>query len=250
MKTFSIITSSFNQLENLKKIKPHIDQQSFKLAGDYEWIIADDGSTDGTVEWCKRNQIKCYHKEKNTGYDLVGALNNAAKLAEGQYLVWVMGDSFPKRDFLEQLNRWVSPTRMLNGIRFDIDWKTGQVVQPEWRVRMTQLPWWDKNAISISGQTDYPLMTLNSMCMPSVLWNEMGGIPTEFDGYGKMDWYMAIWTWFNGYDLLLTPRAIVYHKMHEDRQDTETSTKVFEKFLRSFIVEGRKSLDHENSTRI
>lgn len=239
-KVFSIITSSYNQLDNLKKIKPYIDAQSFKLQGDFEWIIADDGSTDGTPEWCKRNHIKCYHKKKNTGYDLVGALNEAAKLAEGKYLVWVMGDSFPKRDFLDRIYDRIDEKTMVNGIRFDVDWETGQVVRPEWRVRMAHdIPWWDVDGIKIGAEEGgYSMMTLNSMAMPKAVWDQMGGIPADFDGYGKMDWYMACYFYYHGGTLLLAPKAIVYHKLHDDREDTENSTTVFEKYLRDFIVNG------------
>lgn len=242
---FSIITSSYNQLENLKRIKPHIDQQSFKLTGRYELIIADDGSTDGTVEWCKRNQIKCYHKPQNTGYDLVGALNEAAKLAEGQYLVWIMGDTFPKRDFLDQIYRRIDEKTMVNGIRFDIDWQTGEVVRPEWRVRFNNFNWWDDEVLDVTTDKGYSIMTLNSMAMSRAMWERMGGIPTDFDGYGKMDWYMALWVYYNGGRLILAPKAIVYHKLHEDRPDTEKSDEVFAKYLRSFIVDGRKDFVSE-----
>lgn len=243
-KVFSIITSSYNQLENLKKIRPHIQTQSFRLSGDFEWIIADDGSTDGTAEWCKRNNIKCYHRSKNTGYNLVPCLNEAAKLAEGKYLVWVMGDSFPKRDFLEQLYKVIDEVSMVNGIRFDTDWQTGQVIRPEWRTRLNKsIPWWDMDAIDVTQPNAYSLLTLNSMAMPKKCWDDMGGIPADFDGYGKMDWYMAAWMYYQGYDLRLAPKAILYHRLHEDREDTAKSTEVFEKYLKQFIVAGRKELE-------
>ena len=242
---FSIITSSYNQLDNLKKIWPHIRHQSFRHMGEYEWIIADDGSTDGTVEWCKENNIKFYHKEQNTGYGLVNALNEAAKLAEGQYLVWIMGDSFPKFDFLEQLYKFATPETMLNGIRYNVDWENGdEVIAPEWRITQNpEVPWWTHNAIRIGAENGgYVMMTLNSMCMPRALWEQMGGIPTDFDGYGKMDWYMACWMYYSGYDLTLTPRAVLYHRNHEDREDTPQSGITFDKYLNEFMMRGRKKL--------
>lgn len=238
MPLFSVITSSYNQLENLKKILPRWERQSFQ---NFEWIIADDGSNDGTVEWCEDKGLKCYHKEKNTGYDIVGALNNAAKLATGEYLVFVMGDTFPKRDFLQELTKYVSPHNMINGIRFDVNWNTDEVIRPEWRTWGIEL-FWQYDLIKIPQSDGYSRMTLNSMCIPNKLWLEMGGIPTDFDGYGKMDWYMAAWMYYNGYELAIATKAIVYHKLHEDRIDTPQSTLVFRLHLDKLrLIKGKVS---------
>ena len=51
---FSIITSTFNRKDELKKLIESLNSQTFK---NFEWIIGDDGSTDGTEEFIK-SQIK------------------------------------------------------------------------------------------------------------------------------------------------------------------------------------------------
>lgn len=232
---FSIITSTFNQLENLKKIEPHIKAQAEFLHEDYEWIIADDGSSDGTPEWCRERGYKCYHKEKNTGYDLVGALNSAFLLAEGRYIVWVMGDTYPKSDFLFQLYTSIMSTDrggMFCGVRYDIDWQRDEVISPEWRVQLNQqFPWFKHQPFEIKGHNSFALMTLNSMCMSRADYLDMEGIPVEYTGYGKMDWYMAAWVYYHNKPLWIVPDALVYHRKHEDREDTPHNTKVFEKHI-------------------
>lgn len=226
---FSVITSSYNQLENLKKIKPHWDKQTFT---DFEWIIADDGSDDETVRWCYESYIGWYSNQNKTGYNLVPTLNNAVKMARGKYLVFVMGDTYPKADFLEKLALIASENRLLTGIRLDIDWENDEVIAPEWRVKgYPSIPWWDTDFVDLPEEINFSLMTLNSMCMPRKMWDEMGGIPEEYDGYGKMDWYMGAWAHHHGYQLMIAPRAIVYHKKHEEREDTPQSTEVFKKHL-------------------
>lgn len=245
---FSIITSSYNQLANLKRIKSYWDNQTLK---DFEWVIADDGSTDGTLEWATKKGIAIYHKEKNTGYGLTDCLNKSAQIAKGQFLVFVMGDTYPKRDFLEQIDKLIDERTLVNGLRFEIDWETGEVVKPEWRTWINaQFPWWTANSfmavlreVPNMPNEYYPawrLVTLNSLAMPKKLWDKMGGLPTDFDGYGKMDWYIGAWMLFNGYDVTMATKAIVYHRLHEDRKDSDNANKVFEKYLRQFILEAEQ----------
>lgn len=242
MPKFSVVTLTYNQLDNLKKIKPFWDRQTLN---DFEWVLASDGSTDGTDEWAKSQGIKIYQKEKNTGFDLTGCLNQARKLCDGEYLVFVMGDTYPKSDFLEKIAEQIDKRTLVNGIRFDIDWETDEVVRPEWRTWLNpNWPWWKSNAFDVplvkhngSFMPAWRMATLNSLAIPAKLWDEMGGIPEDFDGYGKMDWYIGAWILFNGYRFVSANKAVVYHRMHDDRADSDTANKVFEKYIRQFIVE-------------
>jgi len=172
-------------------------------------------------------------------------------LCIGEHLVFVMGDTYPKSDFLEQIDRFADQRTMLNGIRFDTDWETGEVIRPEWRTWLNEhLPWWKVDAFRAELHrvpevpTEYfpawRLATLNSLVIPMVLWDQMGGIPDDFDGYGKMDWYMGAWVLFNGYNLVMATKAIVYHRNHEERDDSHKAGEVFEKYLKAFIVESNK----------
>lgn len=223
---FSVVTSTYNQLESLKKLKKALEAQTFQ---DFEWIIASDGSTDGTYEWAQDNNIKIYHKDKNTGYDFVGVLNNADELCEGEYIVWIMGDSWPTIGFLDQINKVVGHDRLVTGVRYNIE--DGKIHSPEWRVQgrpeMIAEDEWDV--------TNYPrpweYMTLNSMCMPAKKFREMGGIYSEYKGYGQMDWDMAAWAYYNGMKLVWANRAILNHLWHTEREDTPDNVEIFKKRL-------------------
>lgn len=62
---------TFNRLTSLKELVSRI--RSLTVA-DYELAVADDGSTDGTVEWCKENGIRVFSDSKNQG---VNRMKNA-----------------------------------------------------------------------------------------------------------------------------------------------------------------------------
>ena len=52
MVKISIITISYNNLEGLRRTVPSVLSQSYK---DYEFIVVDGGSTDGSKEYLEAN---------------------------------------------------------------------------------------------------------------------------------------------------------------------------------------------------
>lgn len=85
----SIITVCFNNKEGLKKTIESVKRQTFK---DYEYIIVDGGSTDGTIELIKENESFIDHwvSEKDKGiYD---AMNKGIRIAKGEYCYFLNSD--------------------------------------------------------------------------------------------------------------------------------------------------------------
>lgn len=234
---FSVVTLTYNQLPDLEeKLLPALQRQTFQ---DFEWVLASDGSTDGTKLWADTRGIKIYHKEQNTGFGLTNALNSSFALCEGNYIVWIMGDSVPKSDFLEKLSYAIDTVDrggMFCGVRYDTDWKHMEVKEPEWRVRNNpNLPWYQPRPFELHGHHSYGLMTLNGMCMSRADFLDMGGIPKEYSQYGKQDWYMAAWVYYHSKPLWIVPEAKLYHKIHPEHRDSNHNTRVFEDHLSTFM---------------
>ncbi len=89
----SIIIPTYNEEEYLPKLLYSIKKQEFK---DYEIIIADAGSTDSTNEIAKLSCTKVI----NGGLPAVGR-NNGAKIAEGEYLLFLDSDVVLSAGYLE-----------------------------------------------------------------------------------------------------------------------------------------------------
>ena len=99
MYKFSIITVVFNAKDPLEKTVKSIRCQSCQ---DYEHIIIDGGSSDGTLEYIKSleyDNVK-YISEKDSGiYD---AMNKGIGLASGEYLIFLnAADTFASDNVLE-----------------------------------------------------------------------------------------------------------------------------------------------------
>lgn len=85
---FSVIIPTHDRLELLKKAVQSVRQQSFP---DFEIIVVDDGSKDGTSDWLVANESWLHGiRQSNKG---PGAARNAgARVARGEYLAFLDSD--------------------------------------------------------------------------------------------------------------------------------------------------------------
>lgn len=113
----SIITPTYNSKKFIESTANSVLNQTFK---DWEWIIVDDLSKDGTREYLKTLQnkdtrIKCYFLDQNIGSG--PARNKAIELASGTYLafldsddIWIDTKLEIQVDFMEKNNYAFSHT--------------------------------------------------------------------------------------------------------------------------------------------
>lgn len=97
----SIITIAYNNIVGLKDTYESIRRQTFR---DFEWIIVDGGSTDGTKEFLREHdsEIAWWCSEPDKG--VYNAQNKGTQHAQGEYSIYMnSGDSFFADDVLEHL---------------------------------------------------------------------------------------------------------------------------------------------------
>jgi glycosyltransferase involved in cell wall biosynthesis len=100
MKLISIITINFNNVKGLKKTLDSLSSQTFK---DFEHIVIDGASTDGSVELIKNySHITYWISEKDNGiYD---AMNKGVKVSKGKYLLFLnSGDVLSDTNVIESV---------------------------------------------------------------------------------------------------------------------------------------------------
>ena len=98
MNFYSIITICFNNLNELKYTYASINSQS---CNEFEWIVVDGNSQDGTKDWLKKINPSKWVSEIDKGiYD---AMNKGIKMASGEYLIFMnSGDSFASSEVLDR----------------------------------------------------------------------------------------------------------------------------------------------------
>ena len=96
----SIITVNYNNLSGLRKTLKSVISQSSE---DYEWIVIDGGSTDGSKELLEEysDRIDYWVSEKDHG--IYEAMNKGIKVAKGDYLQFLnSGDSLADPDIIKR----------------------------------------------------------------------------------------------------------------------------------------------------
>lgn len=117
---FSIITVTYNYLEGLKRTTESVKNQTDT---DYEWIIIDGNSQDGTVEYLNTLDAVITSEPDQGIYD---AMNKGLTRATGEYVLFLnAGDSFYSPDTLESIKKVVKaaakPIDFLYGDAYELD---------------------------------------------------------------------------------------------------------------------------------
>lgn len=98
---YSIITINYNNKDGLRKTIESVINQTFK---DFEYIIIDGGSTDGSVDVIKENGDKIDYWVSEPDKGIYNAMNKGILQAQGEYLNFMnSGDCFYAIDVLESM---------------------------------------------------------------------------------------------------------------------------------------------------
>lgn len=99
MATFSIIIPTFNRLDVLPEVLDALEGQ--KNAPDFEVIVIDDGSTDGTREWLRQRRWKVPHTvESRSNGGPAAARNRGVEIATGDRVAFLGDDTVPSAGWL------------------------------------------------------------------------------------------------------------------------------------------------------
>ncbi|MCC5905765.1 MAG: glycosyltransferase family 2 protein [Balneolaceae bacterium] len=105
--SFSIIIVTWNALHHLKTFLPSVAATNYS---DFEIVIANNNSTDGSMEWIRKHYPECriVTFDKNFGY--AAGNNKAVKYARGEVLVFLNNDVKTDTGWLHGLNRAFTET--------------------------------------------------------------------------------------------------------------------------------------------
>lgn len=125
MSKLSIVTINYNNIEGLSKTIESVINQDFQ---DFEWIIIDGGSTDGSVDLIKENEhrISYWVSEKDNG--IYNAMNKGIKNVTGEFCQFLnSGDSFIDNHVLSSVIPLLSDSDVYYGQQWCV--KDGIVIE-------------------------------------------------------------------------------------------------------------------------
>ncbi len=99
----SVVIVNYNGKNLLKTILESLKKSSFK---DYETIVVDNNSTDGSQEFIRKNykNVKLVVNKKNLGYS---GINSALKYCRGKYILFLNNDMEIDKDCIKKLLRTI-----------------------------------------------------------------------------------------------------------------------------------------------
>ena len=101
MPKYSIITVCMNEATNIRKTAESIMVQTCR---DFEWLVQDGGSTDGTVEILDAYRGQMTHFESVPDSGVYDAMNRAVRRARGDWLLFLNGgDALVAPSVLEEV---------------------------------------------------------------------------------------------------------------------------------------------------
>ncbi|SFJ05716.1 Glycosyltransferase involved in cell wall bisynthesis [Desulfomicrobium apsheronum] len=94
----SIVTATFNKAQDLPRLIESLRSQTNK---NFEWVVADGGSTDGTLEQLKQVLDMDVVLDSRPDFGIYDALNRAIELCSGDYYLVVGADDMLNQDAIE-----------------------------------------------------------------------------------------------------------------------------------------------------
>lgn len=103
MKQITIIIPNYNGVHFMAPCLAALERQSCQ---DFQLLVVDNGSTDGSVEWLKEHQVPAVFLPENTGFS--GAVNAGIRRADTPYVILLNNDTQPEPDYVRELLRAIT----------------------------------------------------------------------------------------------------------------------------------------------
>lgn len=99
-KKVTVIIPNYNGLKFMEPCMAALDRQACR---DFDVLVVDNGSTDGSAEWLRERGIPSVFLAENTGFS--GAANTGIRAAQTPYVILLNNDTEAEPDYVGQLLR-------------------------------------------------------------------------------------------------------------------------------------------------
>jgi GT2 family glycosyltransferase len=205
MPRFSVIVPAYNSEGTIEQCLGALAGQSLQK-DEYEVIVVDDGSTDGTADIIKRFPVR-YIYQPNAGP--AAARNRGAREAQGEIILFTDSDCVPESTWVEEMARPFEDagvSAVKGAYRTSQKSLTARFAQVEFEERFEML----KRAESIDMVDTY------SAAFRRDVFRGAEGFDESFHVANNEDTDLSYRLSSAGHRMVFNPDAIVYHLKHPD----------------------------------
>ena len=175
----SVIIPTFNRLSLLKQTVASVRAQTFR---DYELVIVDDGSTDGTQEWLKTVEGITFISQANSG--IAASRNKGASLSFGKWLAFLDHDDLWDEKKLEIQTGFAEANPELGMLAI-------KHVRLNSKTSSSSIPSWIKGDLFLKEYSESFIHTSSVMIRKDV-FDAVGGFPTRYRFADEFDVWLKI----------------------------------------------------------
>lgn len=208
----SIVVRCYNEAEHIGKLLHGLDQQTLD---DFEVVLVDSGSTDGTIEIAEEYGVETVEYIDPENFSFGRALNYGCEAADGEFCVVASAHVYPRRDdWLERLLE-----KFEDGVALVYGKQRGNEVTTFSENQIFE-QWFPDHDID---RQDHPFCNNANAAIRRELWTEYP-YDEQLTGLEDVDWAKRVQK--DGYDISYASEAEIVH-VHD-----ETAKQVFNRYRR------------------
>ena len=195
----SVIIPTFNRIHLLRETVQSVRDQSFR---DFEIIVVDDGSSDGTGEWLETQADLNVVSQSNSG--IAASRNNGAARAKGTWLAFLDHDDLWAKDKLKVQTEFIRENP-------EVGMLAARHVRLGSKVRHPKRTRWIKGDLLVKAYSESFIHTSSVMIRKDV-FESVGGFPTEYRFADEFHVWLAI---ARDYCIAYVDRPLVFIRFYE-----------------------------------
>jgi GT2 family glycosyltransferase/glycosyltransferase involved in cell wall biosynthesis len=209
----SIIIPVSNNLELTKQCLTAL--ASSTTAVDYEVILVDNGSMDGTAAFLQTLQgdVRIIRNDENRGF--AKACNQGAKEARGKYLVFLNNDTIPQSNWLGPLVQEVEEHPEVGVVGSKLLYPDGTIQHAGVVFSRDGAPYHIYRRVpadspAVSKRREFQAVTAACLLIRRDLFEAVGGFDEAFvNGFEDVDLCLKVRK--QGFQVIYQPRSVLYH---------------------------------------
>ncbi len=219
----SIVTPTYNSINTIKDSIESVYSQSYS---NYEHIIIDGASTDGTHEWLEVNSRLHSHLISEPDGGIYDALNKGFLLATGDVLGLMHSDDFyPSSNILEEVSSiFLNPS--VGVVYGDLDYVSkvdiGKIIR-RWRPGI-----FDKNKLRFGWMPPHPALFIRRS-----LFQKLGGFDLRYSISSDYDFLVRLFT-SSGFSSIYLPQTLM--KMRVGGVSNRSFPKMAQKSYEDYLI--------------